>query len=66
MITKMVAFESEEVFSYRSLQFGKKKHVYGENFRYRENICEIELAGGCCSNREDWNVWNMYEIQYFG
>ena len=66
MITKMVDFESEEVFSYRSLQFGNKKNVYGENFRYRENICEIGPAGGCCSHREDWNVWNMYEIQYFG
>ena len=47
----------KKVFSYRSLQFGKKKHFYGENFRYRKNICEIGRAGGCCSDREGWNVW---------
>ena len=48
MITKMVDFESESVF----LSFSAEKKNYGEHFRYRENICEIGRAGGCCSNRE--------------
>ena len=30
----------------------EKKKIYGENFRYRENICEIGKAGGRWSNRE--------------
>ena len=31
----------KKVFSHRSLQFGKKKKIYGKSSRYWENNCEI-------------------------
>ena len=40
------------MFSDRCLQFVNKKKNYGENSRYRENICKIGRSGGCCSNWE--------------
>ena len=40
------------MFSYHSLQFGKKKKFYGENFQYWENVCEIGRAGDSSPNWE--------------
>ena len=55
----MVDFEGEEnVFLSFSAVWQEKK-FYGENFRYRDNTCEIGRAGGSSSNREPPNQIGM-------